>query len=189
MNFAFNRHPEIEGKHAYLSASKYHWIRYTPQKMAEVFHGYFAAEEGTALHDFAAHCIRMGKKLQKTKDTLNMYVNDAIDYGMKPEVPLYYTRNCFGTADSILFENGVLRIHDYKSGTIQAHEEQLMIYAAFFCLEYDVNPRDIQIILRIYQNGERHEFRPKPEVILDIMEKAREFDQLIEDIRAEEVTA
>ena len=187
MSFRFNSHPEIEGKHAYLSASKYHWIRYSPAKMAEVFHGYFAAEEGTALHDLAAHCIRMGQKLQKKKKTINMYVNDAVDFGMKAEVPLYYSRNCFGTTDAILFENGILRIHDFKSGTIPAHEEQLFIYAALFCLEYDVNPEDIQIICRIYQNDEISEFKPRPEVIREIMAKAADFDQLIEDIRTEEV--
>ena len=59
MSFVFNRHPEIDGKHAFLSASKYHWIRYTPEKMAAAYDNFYAAEEGTKLHDFAAHCIRM----------------------------------------------------------------------------------------------------------------------------------
>ena len=62
-----------------------------------------------------------------------MYVNDAIKFGLKPEQPLYYSRNCFGTTDAIGFDNGILRIHDYKSGIVPAHEEQLFIYGSLFC--------------------------------------------------------
>lgn len=182
----WNRHADIEGKHAFLSASKYHWIRYDAPKMADVFHGYFAAEEGTKIHDFASHCIQMGQKLQKRKKTLNMFVNDAVDLRMKSEQPLYYSRNCFGTADAIFFENGELKIFDLKSGVVAAHEEQLYVYAALFCLEYAVNPEDIQIELRIYQNDEVHIYVPDPAVIRDIMNKAVEFDALIEDIRTRE---
>lgn len=182
----WNRHADIEGKHAFLSASKYHWIRYDNAKMADVFHGYFAAEEGTKIHDFASHCIQMKQKLAKKKKTLNMFVNDAVDLGMKSEQPLYYSRNCFGTADAIFFENGELKIFDLKSGVLAAHEEQLYVYAALFCLEYSVNPEDIQIELRIYQNDEVHIYVPDPAIIRDIMDKAVEFDALIEGIRAQE---
>ena len=66
----FNRHSELEGKHAFLSASKYHWIRYDEAKMADVFHGYFAAEEGTKLHAFAADCVRLKQKLAKKKNLI-----------------------------------------------------------------------------------------------------------------------
>lgn len=182
----FNRHSELEGKHAFLSASKYHWIRYDSAKMADVFHGYFAAEEGTKLHEFAASCVKMKQKLASKKKTLNMYVNDTVSLGMTAEQPLYYSRNFFGTADAISFENGVLRIHDFKSGTIPAHEEQLFIYAALFCLEYDVEPESIQIELRIYQNDNVLIFHPDPAVIREIMVKGVEYDALIEDIRTKE---
>jgi hypothetical protein len=185
----FNKHSEIEGKHAFLSASKYHWVRYSPARMAEVFHGYFAAEEGSKKHAFAAECIRMKQKLARKKDTLNMYVNDAVDFGMTAEQPLYYSRNCFGTTDAILFENGFLRIHDYKSGSIPAHEEQLYIYAALFCLEYDVDPEDIQMELRIYQNCQILIYTPSAQTIRDVMDKIVEFDNLIEEIRTEEESA
>lgn len=188
MGFSFNRHSDIEGRHAFLSASKYHWIRYGPEKMADVFHGYFAAEEGTKLHDFAAQCIRLGQKLQRKKRTLNMYVNDAVEAKMKPEVVLYYSRNFFGTTDAISFENGVLKIYDFKSGSIQAHEEQLYVYAALFCLEYDVDPEDIKIECRIYQNDEVAVFHPDPAEIREIMAKGAEFDALIEEIREQEVS-
>ena len=118
-----------------------------------------------------------------------MYVNDAVDAGMKAEVPLFYSKNFFGTADAISFKNGELRIYDFKSGAIPAHEEQLYIYAALFCLEYDVNPEDIQIELRIYQSDEVSIYKPDPAVIREIMAKGVEFDALIEEIKAEEVSA
>ena len=97
-----------------------------------------------------------------------MYVNDAIGYRMTPEQPLYYSDNCFGTADAIQFKNNVLRIHDYKSGIIPAKMEQLKIYAALFCLEYKVKPGAIRIELRIYQNDDVVEEIATAEDILPI---------------------
>ena len=185
----FNKHTDLEGKHAILSASKYHWIRYDSRKMSEVYYGYFAAEEGTRLHALAAECIRMKQKLMKKKKTVNMYVNDAIDISMKPEQVLYYSKNCFGTADAINFENGVLHIYDLKSGVTPVHEEQLYIYAALFCLEYGAQPEEIQMDLRIYQNDTVSMFAPEPGVIREIMKKIVEFDELIEDIRSKEAEA
>lgn len=63
---------------------------------------------------------------------MNMYVNDAISFRMVPEQILFYSENCFGTADTIVFRNGTLRIHDLKTGVVPAHMEQLEIYAALF---------------------------------------------------------
>ena len=37
---------------------------------------------------------------------------------------------------SLMKFNKILRIHDYKSGITPAKMDQLMIYAALFCLEY-----------------------------------------------------
>ena len=189
MSFQFNNHNDLKGKHALLSASKYHWIRYDTARMADAYHGYFAAEEGTKLHDLAAHCVTMGQKLQRKKKTINMYVNDAVDEEMKAEQPLYYSQNFFGTADAISFRNGILKIFDFKSGAVPAHEEQLYIYAALFCLEYGVNPEDIQIELRIYQSDEVHKYNPDPAVIREIMDKGMEFDAMIEEIKLEEAGA
>ena len=150
----FNKHSTLEGQHAFLGASKYHWINYTDEKLAETYSKFLAVQRGTVLHEFAAQCIRLGQKLPKSTKTLNMYVNDAIGFRMIPEQILYYSENCFGTADSISFRRNILRIHDYKSGVIPAHMEQLQIYAALFCLEYKVKPSDINIELRLYQNDE-----------------------------------
>ena len=33
----FNKHSNLEGRHAFLGASKYHWIRYSDDKIAESY--------------------------------------------------------------------------------------------------------------------------------------------------------
>lgn len=117
----FNRHSNLEGQHAFLGASKYHWINYDEDKVATAFRNHIATQRGTELHDLAARLILLRQKLPKSQKTLNMYVNDAIGYKMTPEQMLYYSENCFGTADAISFKQNVLRIHDLKTGEIPAH--------------------------------------------------------------------
>ena len=182
----FNKHKNLEGCHAFLGASKYHWINYDPEKVAASYRNYLATLKGTELHDFAARCIKLGQKLPKSKKTLNMYVNDAIGYRMTPEQVLYYSDNCFGTADSISFKDGLLRIHDLKTGVTPAHMEQLEIYAALFCLEYKIKPADIDIELRIYQSDDIMIFNPTVEDIVPIMEKIITSDKIISKIKTEE---
>lgn len=182
----FNKHSDLEGKHAFLGASKYHWIRYDKDKIAESFRNHLAVERGTRLHAFASECIKLRIKLPRSKNTLNLFVNDAIGYKMESEQPLYFSENCFGTADAISFRNKTLRIHDLKTGASKTHMEQLEIYAALFCLEYKIRPVDIQIELRIYQNDEVLVHNPDPIDILAIMEKITEFDKIIRTLRIEE---
>lgn len=184
MNFV--KHSNLEGQHAFLGASKYHWINYDRDKIVDAYAKYMAAQKGTVLHDFAAQCIRLGQRLPRSKKTLNMYVNDAIGYRMIPEQILYYSDNCFGTADSICFRDGLLRIHDYKSGVIPAHMEQLMIYAALFCLEYRTKPSEIDMELRIYQSDEILYHNPSSDEILPIIDKIIDFDKIITKIKSEE---
>lgn len=184
MNFV--NHSNLEGLHAFLSPSKYHWINYSEDKVIDAFSKYQASLKGTQLHEFAAQCIRLGQKLPKSQKTLNMYVNDAIGYKMTPEQILYYSPNCFGTADAIAFRNNFLRIHDLKTGENPTHMEQLMVYAALFCLEYRVKPVEIQMELRIYQNDEVLVHEPTVADILPIMDKITTFDKLINRLRDEE---
>lgn len=184
MNFL--KHSNLEGQHAFLGASKYHWINYDENKVAESYSKFLATQRGTILHDFAAQCIRLGQKLPKSRKTLNMYVNDAIGYKMTPEQVLYYSDNCFGTADSICFKNNLLRIHDLKTGIILAHMEQLEIYAALFCLEYKIKPGDIDMELRLYQSDEVLYHKPTVEDIAPIMDKIITFDKIINRIREQE---
>ena len=182
----FNNHKNLEGCHAFLGASKYHWINYNSDKVAASYRSYLATLKGTELHEFAAKCIQLGQKLPKSKQTLNMYVNDAIGYRMTPEQVLYYSDNCFGTADSISFKDNLLRIHDLKTGVTPAHMEQLEIYAALFCLEYKIKPADIDIELRIYQSDDILVFNPTVEDIVPIMDKIITSDKIISKIKEEE---
>ena len=182
----FNNHYSVEGKHAFLGASKYHWINYDENKIKESYMKFQATLKGTILHEFAAQCITLGQKLPKSNKTLNMYVNDAIGYKMTPEQILYYSDNCFGTADSICFRNGLLRIHDLKTGFVPAHIEQLEVYTALFCLEYKIKPSDIETELRIYQNNEILIHKPEVDDILPIMDKIISFNKIIDDLKENE---
>lgn len=107
----WNDHSRLTGQHAFLGASKYHWLNYDAQRLADAYLNFQAKERGTRLHAFAAECINLNQKLPKSKKTLNAYVNDAIGFRMTPEQVLYYSENCFGTADTISFDNKTLRMN------------------------------------------------------------------------------
>jgi len=119
-------------------------------------------------------------------DTLITYINGAIEFKMSPETVLYYSDHFFGTCDALSFENGMLRVHDLKTGANPAHMEQLIIYAALFCLEYRLKPGEIKIELRLYQNNEVIFFRPTPEDIVPVMDKIVTFDSLMTSINTQE---
>lgn len=173
-----------EGAHAFLSPSNYHWINYSDDKLATVYKKHIATERGTILHAYACQSILLKQKLPKSRKTLCMYVNDAIAFGMRPEQPLYYSKNCFGTADAISFKKQFLRIHDLKTGETKASLHQLEAYAALFFLEYDIQPENIEgIELRIYQNNDILIGNPQPDDILPIMDTIVRFDKIIEECK------
>lgn len=182
----WNKHSRLEGLHATLGASKYHWINYDEDKLRMVYSNMQSAMMGTRLHAFAAEAIKLGRKQKANHDTLNMYINDAIGYKMTPEQVLFYSENCFGTADAICFRNGKLRIHDLKTGTGPTHIEQLYIYEALFCLEYDYRPGEIEAELRIYQNNEVLIDTPSVGEIAPIMDKIIFFDKIINEMKEQE---
>lgn len=182
----FNNHLNLEGRHAFLGASQHHWINYDDGKLVDAYTRRQATLRGTVLHAFAADCIRLGQKLPDIQQTLNMYVNDAVGFKMTPEQILYYSENCFGTADAICFRNNMLRIHDLKTGFTPAHIEQLMIYAALFCLEYHKKPSEIDIELRLYQSNEVLIHEATVEDIVPIMDKIITFDKILTKIQREE---
>lgn len=176
----WNEHLERQGEHAFLSASNYHWVNYTPEKLIKVYNNTFAKEEGTRLHEFAATAIERGLMLAQRKKTLNIFVNDCIKHSMEPEQMLFYSENSFGTADAISFRDNVLKIFDFKTGRTRTSFKQLDIYAALFCLEYGVDPTQIDIELRIYQHNEYRRNVPKGKYIKEVMDKIVEFDNIIE---------
>lgn len=181
----FNKHFHLEGRHAFLSASKHHWVRYSEEKLADTFMNMKAQQRGSELHQLAHDLIRLGVKLPANRKTLNAFVNDAIGYRMESEQILYYSDNSFGTADAISFRRNKLRIHDLKTGVSKASVEQLEVYAALFCLEYMIKPFDIEIEMRIYQNDDQAIFEGDPDTITHIMDRIVTFDKIIDKINNE----
>lgn len=179
----FNKHSGLENLHAFLSPSKYHWVNYDDAKLEMSYNAYLATQRGTRLHAFASECISLGQKLPKTKQTLNMFVNDAIGFKMDTEVTLFFSINCFGTADAISFYKDILRIHDLKTGINKASFCQLEIYAAIFCLEYSINPKNILTKLRIYQNDDVVIVDPDHNTIQHIMNKIVYFDKYLNKLK------
>ena len=179
----FKQHSALSGKHAFLSPSQPAWLNYNEQKIEARFHSWRAAARGTALHSLAHDAIKLGVKLAKGNAALATYVSDALHYGMECEQLLYYSDNCYGTADTISFNRNFLRIHDLKTGINATSMKQLLIYAALFCLEYGVSPYDIRIELRIYQRDEIKTYVPIPEEIIEIMDRIIFADQYIEQLK------
>jgi hypothetical protein len=180
----FNSHSDLSGKHAFLSPSSYHWLNYDDQKLEARFISAMAAKRGSDLHALAHEAIRLGIKLSRANQSLSTYVNDAIGFKMSCEQPLFYSENCFGTADTISFRRNKLRIHDLKTGITPTSQHQLEVYAALFCLEYGADPFNIEIELRIYQRDEIRVFEPFPELIASVMNRIIDFDHQIENFKA-----
>ena len=182
----FTKHSNLEGLHAPFGASQSAWLRYDDEKILATYNNMKAKEMGTRLHAWAKETIDLGIKQPRSKKTIYAYVNDAIGYKMDTEVVLFYSPRFFGTADAICFRNGILRIHDLKTGVTKVHMEQLMIYAALFCLEYKINPTDIEIELRIYQSDEVLYHNPPAEDIKSIMDRIIYLDNMLERLDCEE---
>ena len=183
----FKRHLRLEGNHAFLSPSYYHWLNYDQEKLSGRWKSIRASIEGVKDHAYACEAIELREFQIDESTTLGAYINDCIRFGMTPELILYYSDNCFGTADAISFKDSFLRISDLKTGTTKASEKQLEIYAALFCLEYEVDPYDIEIELRIYQDQECRIYIGDAATIRGIMDKIIEFDRHVDKLRLEEV--
>lgn len=181
----FSKHSAFEGQHAFLSPSNYHWVNYDDEKLDRMFVTAMAAKRGTELHELAQNLIRLGVKLPETPKTMNLYVNDSIGFRLTPEQVLFYSENCFGTADAVGFRNNTLRINELKTGVTPASTIQLEIYAALFCLEYKFRPFEIGIELRLYQNDEMEFFNADPDSIFHIMDKIISFEKRIRAMREE----
>ncbi len=182
----FNNHDKLAGLHAPFSPSQSSWLRYDDEKVVEVYRNKQAAQVGTRLHAWAKETIDLSIKQPRSKKTIYSYVNDAIGFKMSTEVVLFYSERFFGTADAICFRNNFLRIHDLKTGKKPADMEQLMIYAALFCLEYKIRPGDIEIELRIYQNDEILYHNPTAEEIAPIMDTIIHLDKILQRLEGEE---
>ena len=211
----FEKHLELEGQHAFLSPSQFHWINYDADKLRTRYLNSLVSERGTRLHAYAHDAIELGRIQPRNKDTVNMFINDAIGFKMQSEQPLFYSWNCFGTADAISYRKNILRISDLKTGLSEAHMEQLRVYAALFCLEYQrivrklrkdgigdgdiadklkLHPKEIHfdpmqmnsIILRIYQLNEITEEIADPGEIAALMDIIVADNEILREVKAEE---
>lgn len=182
----FNKHSELQGLHAFLSPSQYHWIRYSDEKLEDRFLNAMNAKRGTELHEFAKEAIRLKVKLQG-RNTLAMYVNDAIGYRMTPEQMLFYSPHAFGTTDAISFQirKKLLRIFDLKNGVTKVSFDQLLVYCALFCLEYQYKPFELEYDLRIYQSDEILTYEVDPTEVLLIMDRIVTFSNRLDQLTQE----
>ena len=175
----FNKHSNLEGLHALFSPSSPAWLRYNDDKLKDFRANVEAKKYGTRLHAWAKETIDLGIKQPRSKKTLSMYVNDAIGFHMNTEQVLYYSDDIFGTADAISFRDNKLRIHDLKTGKNKASMEQLIVYAALFCLEYNIDPANIDIELRIYQSDQIVYYEPEAGEIKMIMNHIVHVDEVM----------
>lgn len=152
-----------------------------------IFRKYFN-EELDDISGFGKQLLKnIGYLPKEVFETVKTYINHGIGYKMIPELTLVYSDIFFGTADTISFRDNYLRIHDLKTGSTPAHIEQLLIYTAFFCLEYRIKPGEIDIELRIYQNDEILYHKPEADEILPIMDKIISDNKNLQKIIEQEV--
>ena len=180
----WHQHYDLREKHAFLSPSSYHWTNYTPEKLREVWLNNKKKEEGTMIHAYASVAIKQGYRQANLKRALNKFINDAIGFRMESELVLHYSDNCFGTADAIQYyaDEKLLRIHDLKTGNTKASFRQLYIYAALFCLEYNMNPTKFETVLRIYQGSDYFEELADPAEIQHIAQVIVESDAILDGL-------
>ena len=196
----FNKHSELEGRHAILSPSKHYWINYDDEALMKTYISSFATDIGTLVHEYACDRIRYRLPLDPDSEesknglllhllkngipfrvidldrifsNLTPYVNDCIGYKMDSEIILKYSDLCFGTADAIGVRRNWLRIFDLKTGVTPASMDQLLCYAGLFFMEYkrDYRPDTMKVELRIYQNQEVQVMMPTSEEIKSVMKK------------------
>lgn len=182
----FTKHPELEGMHSFLSPSGYHWLNYDVDKMKQNWLNKQNMARGTYLHEMASMMIKTRTKAAKLKKAVNMFVNDAIGFGMSSEVVLFYSANCFGTADAIRYdeESRQLKIFDLKTGNSTPSFKQLLIYAGLFCLEYGYDPRKMNAIqLRLYQRNGFEEYFAEGDEVREIMQHIEMMDVAVDEAR------
>jgi hypothetical protein len=168
-----------ETKHALLSPSRMHWVNYDDERFNIFLENHQRAVLGSRLHAFADEAIKLKRRMPNTNDALNQHVNDAIGYRMDSEVLVYVSENAFGTIDALFCDGKTLRIHDLKTGLHPGNMLQLKIYAAFYCIEQNLDPEDLEIILQIYQGEGVEVNEPSASEIRIIMDRTLYFDSLI----------
>lgn len=208
----WKNHLEVSREHSLLSPSQPSFLNLDDEGLLNRYMKSYATEAGTILHKYAEDLIRTRFKLENNRTekkhvqfelarhyipnsvididavfpVLRAYVNDGIGFAMIPEKKLVCDPVIlFGTADTICFRDNHLRIHDLKTGTSKVKMEQLLIYAALFCIDYEVNPDEIDIDLRIYQTGQEDVicYKPTKEEMHELIHKLLYDVEYIKQIR------
>lgn len=187
--FEFKEYPQLKDHHSFMSPSKYHWLRYSREKLLDAFDKHMDSALGTRWHKFADEAIKLGFEAPNNTKTINLYINACIGHRMNTEMVLFYSEFCFGSADAINFdpETGILRIFDLKMGKTKVSGEQLIVYAALFCLNYNIKPQLIEYDLRIYQNDDVHQIETSFIEIEQAIEVIKENDLILRTERPEMV--
>lgn len=107
---------------------------------------------------------------QEVWHTVKLFVNDSIGFRMESEKRVGYSDLFWGTADAIKHSDGLIRVFDLKTGLKPAKNEQLLVYAALFCLMDSINPLKTGFEVRIYQNNDIYIDNPEPSEIKEIMD-------------------
>lgn len=202
-----------DGSHGFLSASQSAWVNDEYEDLEKRYLARYAADVGTCVHAWAAaHIKNMVRVKNAAKDelylhlveqgfprnafdidnifaTTQLYVNDSIQRRLRPEQKLKYSELAKGTADAINYTEKTNRliIHDLKTGAGQVSMRQLLVYAAFFVLEYEDQIEDVKnmdIELRIYQKGDYEEAHPTYEDLSELIGIVKEKNEWAEDIYA-----
>ena len=186
----WNDHWRLEGRHATLSPSGYHWLNYDADKMRRVTWNNYSKEDGTKMHELASNMILYNIMPEDNENALNQFVIDALTMFKEPmssEILLYYSDECFGTADAIYYNEDKqhLQVHDLKTGVSKPSFKQLWIYCALFCLEYGYKPEKMTFECRLYQLGAMDIDNPQPKQIRSIMKQIVEMSNVIEGVRVE----
>lgn len=86
--------------------------------------------------------------------------------------------------DIVRFGMCNVNIHALRTKHEPSDMKQLLIYDALFCLKHGIKPCDIQIENRIYQNNDVLIANPTFEDIDPIIEKIKEFDRVVREVKS-----
>lgn len=166
-------------------AQKVNSIRHLKQSISSaIYIKYFNMDrENESRVPYALKLISfLGELPDEVFEIVKQYINDAIGYKMIPEQILYYSDDLYGTTDAISFRDGFLRIHDLKTGNMPAHMEQLETYVSLFCLEYKINPSEIETECRLYHPDGILVHNPTIEKILPIMDQIVTVGKIVNEV-------
>lgn len=138
--------------HATFSPSDKTWLNYDREKIRQRVVAARAVQRGTELHELAEHCIRMKTPLDPSNGVISTYVRDCIEYDMNTEVQMMYSEDIGGTADALHYDQAANRLYvfDLKTGDRKTSINQVIIYAALWCLTNYHNALSMTFDLRIY---------------------------------------